>query len=86
MTLFGVPTAGGQRVQAQLLHELHQDLLESGAEEGASAEEGRRHEDVCVEGAVQGGAGGNTGRFSVSFSVSINGGSVKDLTWSPGSD
>lgn len=60
--MFDALLAGGQRVQAELLHELHQDVLESRAEEGESAEEGRRHQDSCVEGAVQGGAGRNSGR------------------------
>lgn len=55
--------AGGQRVQAELLHELHQDLLESRAEEGEGAEEGRGHQDGRVEGAVQSGAGRGTGRM-----------------------
>lgn len=53
--------AGGQRVQVELLDELYQDVLESRAEERESAEEGRSHKDVRVEGTVPSGAGGNTG-------------------------
>lgn len=56
---------GCKGVQVELIHELHQDILEPGAEERACAEEGRSHQDDRVEGAVQGGAGRNAGTLSV---------------------
>lgn len=67
--------AGGQRVQIELLYELHKDILESRAEERESGEKRWSNKDGRVEGTVQGGAGGDAGRninlFVWLFSVFI---------------
>lgn len=55
--------AGGERVQVELLHEFHKDILESRAEERESIKEGWSNKSCSVEGTIPSGSGGNAGAF-----------------------